>query len=393
MESAFGGAAGDDSVSGGDGAAAGGGAEDQEFPDQVAAGAAADSAAGDDGVADHAAVAGISEDCARRIHAAAGRETAFAHGDFEIFEAVCAASTASAAAAAARTRTESGGGCAGSSSCRREKRRSGEGKGRAAAAAAAVAAPAAPPPCEGEIRRRHRRRSKAQGKPAKQAETCEDRCESASPAGNILRHRRNRLTSRSQRQRARSGKMFPGGFLHGQCPDSPSDSTKFLACPASIGHIMGVCIDRFSLRRSCCCWRLCRFRRSMAVEAMRPVVAGMPGLLRTVAGSPATRALRLSAAHARVLVLRRASCRALAPLRVRHSPRGASTGATSAFRRSCAIRGLRRRRQLLLLRLRMRGCYGYPWGYAGCYDPYWWWDSGSSLRLWTSNTRLAWPTR
>jgi hypothetical protein len=22
--------------------------------------------------------------------------------------------------------------------------------------------------------------------------------------------------------------------------------------------------------------------------------------------------------------------------------------------------------------------YGYPWGYAGFYDPYWWWDSGSS---------------
>jgi hypothetical protein len=25
-----------------------------------------------------------------------------------------------------------------------------------------------------------------------------------------------------------------------------------------------------------------------------------------------------------------------------------------------------------------RGAYGYPWGYAGLYDPYWWWDSGSS---------------
>lgn len=27
------------------------------------------------------------------------------------------------------------------------------------------------------------------------------------------------------------------------------------------------------------------------------------------------------------------------------------------------------------------GCrgYGYPWGYAGFYDPYWWWDSGSSF--------------
>jgi len=25
-----------------------------------------------------------------------------------------------------------------------------------------------------------------------------------------------------------------------------------------------------------------------------------------------------------------------------------------------------------------RGFYGYPWGYSGFYDPYWWWDSGSS---------------
>jgi hypothetical protein len=25
-----------------------------------------------------------------------------------------------------------------------------------------------------------------------------------------------------------------------------------------------------------------------------------------------------------------------------------------------------------------RGGYGYPWGYGGAYDPYWWWDSGSS---------------
>jgi len=26
-----------------------------------------------------------------------------------------------------------------------------------------------------------------------------------------------------------------------------------------------------------------------------------------------------------------------------------------------------------------RGAYGYPWGYAGFYDPYWWSDSGSSF--------------
>jgi hypothetical protein len=25
-----------------------------------------------------------------------------------------------------------------------------------------------------------------------------------------------------------------------------------------------------------------------------------------------------------------------------------------------------------------RGRIGYPWGYSGFYDPYWWWDSGSS---------------
>lgn len=25
-----------------------------------------------------------------------------------------------------------------------------------------------------------------------------------------------------------------------------------------------------------------------------------------------------------------------------------------------------------------RGAYGYPWGYVGAYDPYWWWDSTSS---------------
>jgi hypothetical protein len=28
------------------------------------------------------------------------------------------------------------------------------------------------------------------------------------------------------------------------------------------------------------------------------------------------------------------------------------------------------------------GCpsaYGYPWGYGGAYDPYWWWDTGSSF--------------
>lgn len=27
---------------------------------------------------------------------------------------------------------------------------------------------------------------------------------------------------------------------------------------------------------------------------------------------------------------------------------------------------------------RCRGIYGYPWAYGGYFDPYWWWDSGSS---------------
>src|ERR1700729_1280274 len=34
--------------------------------------------------------------------------------------------------------------------------------------------------------------------------------------------------------------------------------------------------------------------------------------------------------------------------------------------------GLRNNRSLY------RG-YGYPWWYGGIYDPYWWWDSGSTL--------------
>ena len=71
VESIVCGAARDGPVSGRDGAASDRGGEDQELPDQVAAGAAAHTAARDDGVADHPAVAGISEDRARRVHAAA----------------------------------------------------------------------------------------------------------------------------------------------------------------------------------------------------------------------------------------------------------------------------------------------------------------------------------
>ena len=121
-------------------------AEDQELPDQVAAGAAAHSASGDDGTADHAAVAGVSEDCARCVHAVAGRKTAFANGDFEVLEAVCAAPTATTTSAPTRTWAESGGRRAGCGCCGRKKGRRGKGKG--AAAAAAVASPTAGPPAK-----------------------------------------------------------------------------------------------------------------------------------------------------------------------------------------------------------------------------------------------------
>ncbi|MGA9545170.1 MAG: hypothetical protein WBQ85_16460, partial [Candidatus Sulfotelmatobacter sp.] len=63
---------------------------------------------------------------------------------------------------------------------------------------------------------------------------------------------------------------------------------------------------------------MCRFRRSTVVEGMRPV-AGMAGLLRTAVGSLGTRALRLSAVHARVLVSRLVPS-PLARPRVLHSP-------------------------------------------------------------------------
>ena len=62
----------------------------------------------DDGVADHAATAGVSEDRARCFHAAARRQTALAHGDAEVSEAVCAAATAAAASAQAGTRRQGG---------------------------------------------------------------------------------------------------------------------------------------------------------------------------------------------------------------------------------------------------------------------------------------------
>ncbi len=141
------GAPGDGSVSGGDGAASDGGAEDQELPDQVAAGAAAHSAARDDRVADHSAVAGISEDCARRLHAAAGRKAALADRDSEIPEALCAAASATASATQARARSLRLRQCSGGSGA--GKRRSGEGQRERRAAAVA-----APPHSAGAVRRR-----------------------------------------------------------------------------------------------------------------------------------------------------------------------------------------------------------------------------------------------
>src|SRR5438270_497365 len=74
-----------------------------------------------------------------------------------------------------------------------------------------------------------------------------------------------------------------------------------------------------------------------------------------------------------------------------HSPsfsqRGVSRGGFSrnGFRRNDNFRG-RRFRRGNRVRFGFRnncftfGCrgYGYPWAYGGYFDPYWWWDSGSS---------------
>ena len=131
LEAALGSAAGDDPVPGSDGEAAGGGAEDQELLHQVAAGAAEDSVARDDGAAHHAADAGISEDRARCIHAAAGRQAAFADGDSEIPEAAGAASAAASTSAATQAGTSSESGCRRGSTCRGwySDRRQEKGKG------------------------------------------------------------------------------------------------------------------------------------------------------------------------------------------------------------------------------------------------------------------------
>ena len=67
-----------------------------------------------------------------------------------------------------------------------------------------------------------------------------------------------------------------------------------------------------------------------------------------------------------------------------HSPRSFSrqafsrqsfAGRSSYLGRGIAGNRFRGSRSRLSIRTRGRG---YPWGYAGFYDPYWWWDSGSS---------------
>ena len=82
-------------------------AEDQELPHQVASGAAEDSVARNDGVADHAAVAELPETRARRVHAPARWQTALAHRNAEIPEAIRAAAAAATASAPSGTRRQS----------------------------------------------------------------------------------------------------------------------------------------------------------------------------------------------------------------------------------------------------------------------------------------------
>ena len=123
LEAAVRSSSGDDSVPRGDRASAGGTAEDQEFLHQVAASAAEDSAAGDDGTAHNSAVADLPEDRARRLHAAAGWQAAFAHRDVEVLEAACSTTASTTAATEAWTWGEGCGCCAGPGSrCRQEER-------------------------------------------------------------------------------------------------------------------------------------------------------------------------------------------------------------------------------------------------------------------------------
>lgn len=71
---------------------------------------------------------------------------------------------------------------------------------------------------------------------------------------------------------------------------------------------------------------------------------------------------------------------------IRSSPgvgaRGFSRGPT--FRQPLRSQGFQPFRGSRIRAFNFRNCigcrrgFGYPWGYAGLYDPYWWWDSGSS---------------
>jgi hypothetical protein len=101
------GASGDDFILSGNHPRASGSPEDQELPYQMARRAEADSAARDDRVADHSAVAGIPQNCPRRIYAVARREIALADGNVEIPQAPGAAAPASTSSATARAWAES----------------------------------------------------------------------------------------------------------------------------------------------------------------------------------------------------------------------------------------------------------------------------------------------
>ena len=135
--------------------------------------------------------------------------------------------------------------------------------------------------------------------------------------------------SQRQRRRARSGKIFRVESALGGVLIRLPAGTKFSPSPASDGHIIAACIDRFSSRRSCCCWPLCHFRRSTA-EGMRPV-ADMPGLLRTAVGFPATPALRLSVVHTRVLVSRHGPSRPRSASRSAFSSQSFNRASTAAL--------------------------------------------------------------
>ena len=91
----------------------------KNFFGQVAAGAREAAVPGDGGAADHAAAAGVSEDCGRGLPDVAGWKAALAHRHCEVPEAVCS-TAASTASSTPRTCTES---CSSSSRARSGRRR------------------------------------------------------------------------------------------------------------------------------------------------------------------------------------------------------------------------------------------------------------------------------